>query len=145
MMKTRKCHEWTAPLDLAELANTQAGSTGCWAGNRRSRSLSTSDQTWGAVGRQPTRSVPVRQSRTGAALTGSNYLISGMDLPDLAAGSIPITLGDFKRRYVINDRMGVRVLRAPYTAKPYVLFYTTKRVGGGVLDPNAIRLLKIAA
>lgn len=68
-----------------------------------------------------------------------------MDLPDLAAGSIPITLGDFKRRYVINDRMGVRVLRAPYTAKPYVLFYTTKRVGGGVLDPNAIRLLKIAA
>ena len=51
----------------------------------------------------------------------------------------------FKAGYVINDRMGSRVLRDPYTAKPYVLFYTTKRVGGGVLDPNAIRLLKISA
>lgn len=66
-------------------------------------------------------------------------------MPDIAAGATPIALGDFKRGYVINDRMGVRVLRDPYTNKPFVMFYTTKRVGGGVLDPNAIRLLKIAA
>jgi HK97 family phage major capsid protein len=66
-------------------------------------------------------------------------------MPDVAAGVIPIAFGDFKRGYVINDRMGVRVLRDPYTSKPYVNFYTTKRVGGGVWDPKAIRLLKIAA
>lgn len=67
------------------------------------------------------------------------------NMPALAANSMPIAFGDFARGYVINDRTGVRVLRDPYTNKPYVMFYTTKRVGGGVLDPNAIRLLKIAA
>lgn len=67
------------------------------------------------------------------------------NMPALAANSMPIAFGDFVRGYVINDRTGVRVLRDPYTNKPYVMFYTTKRVGGGVLDPNAIRLLKIAA
>jgi HK97 family phage major capsid protein len=46
---------------------------------------------------------------------------------------------------VIADRIGLRVLRDPYTNKPYVHFYTTKRVGGGVQDSNAIKLLKIAA
>ena len=66
-------------------------------------------------------------------------------MPDIGAGNLSIAFGDFKAGYVINDRMGSRVLRDPYTAKPYVLFYTTKRVGGGVLDPNAIRLLKISA
>ena len=45
----------------------------------------------------------------------------------------------------IVDRAGVRVLRDPYSAKPYVLFYTTKRVGGGVQDYDAIKLLKFAA
>ncbi len=43
------------------------------------------------------------------------------------------------------DRMGLRVLRDPYSAKPYVLFYTTKRVGGGVQDFNAIKLLAFSA
>ena len=46
------------------------------------------------------------------------------------------------RGYLIVDRSGVRVLRDPYSAKPYVLFYTTKRVGGGVQDFDAIKLLK---
>ncbi|HEV2082798.1 MAG TPA: phage major capsid protein [Brevundimonas sp.] len=67
------------------------------------------------------------------------------NMPDVGAGAIPIAFGDFQRGYVINDRQGVRVLRDPYTNKPYVHFYTTKRVGGGVDDPQAIRLLKIAA
>ena len=44
--------------------------------------------------------------------------------------------------YLIVDRVGVRVLRDPYSAKPYVLFYTTKRVGGGIQDFDAIKLLK---
>lgn len=67
------------------------------------------------------------------------------NMPGLAAGNLPIAFGDFRRGYVINDRFNVRTLRDPYTNKPFVSFYTTKRVGGGVLDPRAIRLLKIAA
>ncbi len=66
------------------------------------------------------------------------------DMPDIAAGSTSIAFGDFKRGYLIVDRVGIRVLRDPYSAKPYVLFYTTKRVGGGVQDFDAIKLLKFA-
>lgn len=66
-------------------------------------------------------------------------------LPAIGAGTTPILFGDFATGYVINDRTGSRILRDPYSNKPFVTFYTTKRVGGGVLDPNAIRALKIAA
>jgi HK97 family phage major capsid protein len=64
------------------------------------------------------------------------------DMPEIAADSFSIALGDFRRGYLVVDRMGVRVLRDPYSAKPYVLFYTTKRVGGGIKDFDAIKLLK---
>ncbi|MEQ9518792.1 MAG: phage major capsid protein [Parvibaculum sp.] len=67
------------------------------------------------------------------------------DMPDVAADSFAIAYGDFRRGYLIVDRLGVRVLRDPYTAKPYVLFYTTKRVGGGVQNFEAIKLLKFSA
>jgi len=67
------------------------------------------------------------------------------DLPDIAANSLSVAFGDFKRGYLIVDRAGVTVLRDPYSAKPYVLFYTTKRVGGGVQDFDAIKLMKFAA
>jgi len=67
------------------------------------------------------------------------------DMPDLAADAFPIAFGDFKMGYTIFDRSGVTILRDPYTNKPYVLFYTTKRVGGAVVDPNAIKVMKIAA
>lgn len=66
-------------------------------------------------------------------------------MPDIAADSIPLAFGDFKRGYTIADVKGVRVLRDPYTNKPYVQFYTTKRLGGGVMDSLAIKLLKVAA
>lgn len=66
-------------------------------------------------------------------------------MPNIGADATPIAFGDFKRGYLINDRTGSRILRDPYTNKPFVMFYVTKRVGGGVADPNAIRLLKIAA
>ncbi|MNS07272.1 Phage capsid family protein [compost metagenome] len=66
-------------------------------------------------------------------------------MPNVAAGAVPIAFGDFRRGYLIVDRTGVRVLRDPYTNKPYVMFYTTKRVGGGVKDPQAIKALKMAA
>jgi HK97 family phage major capsid protein len=59
------------------------------------------------------------------------------DMPDIAANSYSVAFGDFKRGYLIIDRIGVRVLRDPYTSKPYVLFYTTKRVGGGVQNFEA--------
>jgi HK97 family phage major capsid protein len=67
------------------------------------------------------------------------------DMPDIAANSLSIAFGDFRRGYLVVDRMGVRVLRDPYSAKPYVLFYVTKRVGGGVADFDAIKLMKFAA
>lgn len=67
------------------------------------------------------------------------------DMPDIAANSLSVAFGDFRRGYLVVDRAGVRVLRDPYSAKPYVLFYTTKRVGGGVQDFDAIKLLKFAA
>jgi len=66
------------------------------------------------------------------------------DMPDVAANSLSIAFGDFNRGYLVVDRQGVNVLRDPYSAKPYVLFYTTKRVGGGVQDFDAIKLLKFA-
>ena len=65
-------------------------------------------------------------------------------MPDIAASSLSMAFGDFSRGYLIVDRVGIRVLRDPYSAKPYVLFYTTKRVGGGVNDFDAIKLLKFS-
>lgn len=65
------------------------------------------------------------------------------NMPDVAAAALPVLFGDFKQTYAVFDRMGVRVLRDAYTAKPYVLFYTTRRVGGGVLNPEPMRALKI--
>jgi HK97 family phage major capsid protein len=71
-------------------------------------------------------------------------LVEAEDMPDIAASATPIAFGNFQRGYLVVDRVGVRILRDPYSAKPYVLFYTTKRVGGGVQDFNAIKLLKFS-
>lgn len=87
---------------------------------------------------------PPVQAGQPATLLG--YPITDDDnMPDVAAGTFPVAFGDFRRGYLIVDRFGVRVLRDPYTNKPYVHFYTTKRVGGGVQNFEAIKLLKIAA
>jgi HK97 family phage major capsid protein len=67
------------------------------------------------------------------------------DMPDIGANSLSIAFGDFARGYLIVDRVGINVLRDPFSAKPYVLFYTTKRVGGGVQNFEAIKLMKFAA
>ena len=72
-------------------------------------------------------------------------VIEAEDMPDIAADSLSIAFGDFNRGYLVVDRAGVSVLRDPYSAKPYVLFYTTKRVGGGVQDFDAIKVMKFAA
>jgi HK97 family phage major capsid protein len=85
------------------------------------------------------------------AAPGSRAMLMGFevveaeDMPDIAVASKSIAFGDFTRGYLVVDRTGVRVLRDPYSAKPYVLFYTTKRVGGGVQDFDAIKLLDFAA
>jgi HK97 family phage major capsid protein len=72
-------------------------------------------------------------------------VVEAEDMPDIAADSASIAFGDFRRGYLVVDRAGVRILRDPYSAKPYVLFYTTKRVGGGVQNFEAIKLMKFAA
>ena len=67
------------------------------------------------------------------------------NMPAVEANAYPVAFGNFQRAYLIIDRFGVRVLRDPYTNKPYTHFYTTKRVGGGVQNFEALKLLKIAA
>lgn len=81
-----------------------------------------------------------------AAATLLNFPVTeAEDMPDIALDAPAIAFGDFRRGYLVVDRMGVRILRDPYSAKPYVLFYTTKRVGGGVQDYDAIKLLTFSA
>lgn len=66
-------------------------------------------------------------------------------MPAVGAGNIAALYGDMRETYLVVDRIGIRVLRDPYTNKPFVHFYTTKRVGGGVKNPDAIKALVIAA
>jgi HK97 family phage major capsid protein len=66
------------------------------------------------------------------------------NMPDIAANSFSIAFGDFRRGYLIVDRTGISILRDPYTNKPFVMFYVTKRVGGGVQNFEAIKLLRFA-
>ncbi len=79
----------------------------------------------------------------GQMATFMNFpIVESEDMPNIAANSFSVAFGDFRRAYLVVDRMGIRVLRDPFTAKPYVLFYTTKRVGGGVQDFDAFKLLR---
>ncbi|WP_320202871.1 phage major capsid protein [Agrobacterium rosae] len=80
-----------------------------------------------------------------AALLMGFPVAEAEDMPDVAAGSTSIAFGDFRAGYLVVDRTGIRILRDPYSAKPYVLFYTTKRVGGGVQNFEAVKLVKFAA
>jgi len=64
-------------------------------------------------------------------------------LPNVATGAKSVLFGDFKQAYLIIDRIGVRVLRDPFTNKPYIGFYTTKRVGGGVNNPEAMKAINV--
>jgi len=67
------------------------------------------------------------------------------DMPDPATDSLSIAFGDMQEAYQIVDRQGIRVLRDPYTSKPYVKFYTTKRTGGDVVNFEAIKLIEFTA
>jgi HK97 family phage major capsid protein len=78
-----------------------------------------------------------------ARLMGYPVLICE-DMPDVAANSHPIAFGDFTAGYTIAERPDLRILRDPFSAKPNVLFYANKRVGGDVTDFAAIKLLRVA-
>lgn len=83
--------------------------------------------------------------QAGQPATLLGYPITDDDnMSDVGSNAYPVAFGDFQRGYLIVDRQGIRVLRDPFTSKPYVLFYTTKRVGGGVQNFEAIKLLKCA-
>lgn len=69
-------------------------------------------------------------------------VVTDDNMPNVAANAFPFAFGNFQRGYLIADRIGIRILRDPYTNKPHVHFYTTKRVGGGVVNFEAIKLLK---
>lgn len=87
-----------------------------------------------------------RPGAAGEAASLLGYPVTEIeDMPDIAANAFSIAFGDFRRGYLIVDRQGARVLRDPYSLKPYVLFYTTKRVGGGVQNFDAIKVMKFAA
>jgi HK97 family phage major capsid protein len=78
-----------------------------------------------------------------ARLMGYPVLICE-DMPDVAANSFPIAFGDFAAGYTIAERPDLRILRDPFSAKPHVLFYASKRVGGDVTDFAAIKLLRVS-
>ncbi len=65
-------------------------------------------------------------------------------VPTIAVSSLSAAFGDFAEAYTIVDRVGIRTLRDPYTAKPYVVFYSTKRTGGGAVNFEAVKFLKFS-
>lgn len=82
-------------------------------------------------------------SANGETATILGYPVTEIEnMPDIADGEPAIAFGDFRRGYLITDRQGARVLRDPFSLKPYVLFYTTKRVGGGVQNFDAIKVMQ---
>ncbi|BDV33350.1 phage major capsid protein [Methylocystis iwaonis] len=111
---------------------------GKWVMGRRTQSLirqfktTTGDYIWAPP-----------ENANGLASLINFPIVEAEDMPDPGANSLSIAFGDFERGYIVVDRVGIRVLRDPYSAKPYVLFYTTKRVGGGVQNFEAIKLLKL--
>jgi HK97 family phage major capsid protein len=87
-----------------------------------------------------------RLTDNGLGLQLTGYPVTeAEDMPAKAANSLSVAFGNFRRGYTVVDRVGMRMLRDPYSNKPYVGFYTTKRVGGMVVNSEAIKLVKFAA
>ncbi|HVQ09361.1 MAG TPA: phage major capsid protein [Allosphingosinicella sp.] len=72
-------------------------------------------------------------------------VVEAEDMPDVAADSLSIAFGNFRAGYLIAERSETQILRDPFTNKPFVHFYATKRVGGQVMNSEAIKLLKFSA
>jgi HK97 family phage major capsid protein len=119
------------------------------AGHRRNASWMMTRGTVGLVRKfkdgedrplwQPSTQLGQPDTLLGYAVDEDEYM------PDVGADTYAVGFGDWKRTYLIVDRIGVRVLRDPYTAKPFIQFYTTKRVGGGVQYFDAAVFLKFGS
>ena len=124
-------------IDLAYGLKSGYRQNANWVMNRKTQSVirkfkdTTGDYLW-----QPAASADGKSTLLNFPITESE------DMPDIATDTFSMAFGDFARGYLVVDRVGVRVLRDPYSSKPYVLFYTTKRVGGGVQNFEAVKLLK---
>jgi HK97 family phage major capsid protein len=86
----------------------------------------------------------LRGATVGDTLAGYPLSLAD-DMPDVAAGSLPIAFADFRTAYQIVDRIGISMLRDPYSSKPYVEFYFRRRLGGAVVLGEAIKLLLVSA
>ncbi len=71
-------------------------------------------------------------------------VVEAEDMPDIGANALSIAFGNFKAGYIIAERSETAILRDPYSNKPFVNFYATKRVGGCVTNSEAIKLMKFA-
>jgi HK97 family phage major capsid protein len=87
---------------------------------------------------------PNFQNLAAATLLGFPF-VEMPDMPEIEADALALVFGNFNEAYQIVDRMGIRVLRDPYTTKGWVKFYSTKRVGGGVVNFEALKIGKVAA
>lgn len=131
---------WQALQDVIGALKTGYRANATWLGNRLTMSA--------VMKFKDVEDRPIWQPslQAGQPATLMGYPAAEDDnMPDVGAGAFPLAFGDFRQGYLIVDRLGVRVLRDPFSAKPFVEFYTTKRVGGGVQNFEAIKLLKIAA
>lgn len=88
---------------------------------------------------QPATSLEVPSTLLGYGTVVADHM------PDIGNGAFPVLFGDMRRAYTIVDRVGMRTLRDPFTAKPYVLFYVTKRVGGGPVLTEAVKAMETSA
>ena len=87
---------------------------------------------------------PGYQSGEPNSILGYPYIVND-DMPSAGANALCVAFGDFREAYTILDRAGIKLLRDPYTNKPYVNFYTTKRVGSMILNSEAVKFLKCEA
>lgn len=87
---------------------------------------------------------PAMQAGQPSLLNGY-AVVENEDMPAIGSGTVPIAFGNWKRAYTIVDRIGIRTLRDPFTNKPYIGFYMTKRVGGMLVDSEAVKVLKLSA
>lgn len=87
---------------------------------------------------------PAMQNGQPGSIFGYGY-VTNEDMPSAGAGAIPVVFANFQQAYTIFDRVGIRSLRDPYTNKPFVGFYTTKRVGSMIANTQAVKFLKCAA
>jgi HK97 family phage major capsid protein len=124
-------------IDLAYALKSGYRQNGTWVMNRKTQAVirkfkdADGNYLW-----QPAATADGKASLMGFPITEAE------DMPDIGTDTYALAFGDFRRGYLVVDRIGVRILRDPFSSKPYVLFYTTKRVGGGVQNFEALKFMK---